>query len=131
MGHGRGDLVPAGWDLEWEDDSVPRPLADGSGYLCVGEAHGEVLVGVERLDLDAAYGHRLHRWGTGPRLPPWWGRGAEVGEGTLPATSTPSARAVADDGAGSLVEWLLSSDGNGAGGTWMASRPWPGSGPDG
>lgn len=109
VGHGRGAPTPMGLDTEWEDDGDPLPLTSGEGYLVAGRAHGEILVGTEEHDVDGV-GHRLHRWGTGARLPSWWGSGERVGEGA-PTDGRASilAGAVADDGSGAVVEWVLSS----------------------
>lgn len=58
-GDERGDIVPFGYDLEWGDD---------------GAVHGEVLVGDDRIAVDAT---GVHVRGTGPRLsstiPTTWG----------------------------------------------------------
>ena len=63
-GRERGDVVPFGLDLEWEGTEPARsasaPGTAGYGQWC--EVHGEVLVGDERLGVDAV-GHREHLWG--------------------------------------------------------------------
>ena len=63
----RGERVPLGFDLEWEAtaDHYPYPVITRYEQACV--VHGAVLVGEERLDIDAA-GERDHSWG--PR--DWW-----------------------------------------------------------
>jgi hypothetical protein len=112
VGHARGVRTPVGFDLEWEDADSMQPVG-ASGYLTVGRAHGEVLVGSEEHDVEGA-GHRMHRWGTGPRVPSWWGRGADVGVADHAASvgrAAPDvavARAVADDDVGTVIEWTLS-----------------------
>jgi hypothetical protein len=110
VGHGRGIPTPMGLDTEWEDEGAPLPLVSGDGYLVVGRAHGEILVGAEEHDVVGA-GHRLHRWGTGPRLVEWWGSGTRAGQGTPVAGSGAGRpRAMADDGSGSVIEWVVSSE---------------------
>jgi hypothetical protein len=61
----RGDLTPLGFDLEWETERDPMPLADGYELRC--RVHGEILVGQERIDFDG-WGARHHVWGTHA----WW-----------------------------------------------------------
>jgi hypothetical protein len=63
-----GERVPFGLDLEWDTDGVGYrypPGADRYEVPCL--VHGEVLVGDERIELDAI-GQRDHSWG--PR--DWW-----------------------------------------------------------
>lgn len=63
-----GERVPFGLDLEWDTDGVGYrypPGTDGYEVPCL--VHGEVLVGDERIALDAI-GQRDHSWG--PR--DWW-----------------------------------------------------------
>jgi hypothetical protein len=61
----RGDLVPLGYDLEWESDGKPpRPV--GSGYSLDAVAHGEILVGADVIDFEGS-GRRSHSWGV-PRI---------------------------------------------------------------
>lgn len=68
----RGDLVPLGFDLEWEAllpaDDDPGPA--GAGYVQACRVTGEVLVGTEVLELDVG-GWRRHEWG----VLDWWGAG--------------------------------------------------------
>ena len=63
-GRERGDVVPFGLDLEWEGAEPARsagaPGTTGYGQWC--GVHGEVLIGEERLEVDAI-GHREHLWG--------------------------------------------------------------------
>lgn len=93
---GHGHVTPVGFDLEWEDDAAPGALAGpDAGYVVGGRAHGEVLVGHEKLELDGV-GSRLHRWGTGPRFVGW---GRAVGDVV--------ARSAAPDGSGGRVDWSL------------------------
>jgi hypothetical protein len=56
----RGDLVALGFDLEWEAEQAPEGGADGYGQAC--GVYGEVLIGTERLQVEA-HGHRRHQWG--------------------------------------------------------------------
>lgn len=61
----RGERVAVGWDLEWENDDEPawdsgEPVPFGYSVACL--VHGEVLVGVDRFELDTT-GSRRHRWG--------------------------------------------------------------------
>jgi hypothetical protein len=59
----RGERVPFGLDLEWETDGHVYPYPGGvTHYVMPSRVHGEVLVGDERIDLDAV-GHRGHSWG--------------------------------------------------------------------
>lgn len=111
IGDARGIRTPVGLDLEWEDDSPPLPLAGSPGYLAAGRAHGEILVGSEEHDVVGA-GHRLHRWGNGPSLIAWSGRGATASTGIDPSPGVLLGRALADDGTGELVEWTLVSPGD-------------------
>ena len=64
----RGERVPVGWELEWENDDDPRWVGAAPGerrYVAGCAVTGEVLVGHDRYELDAA-GHRSHRWGPVP-----------------------------------------------------------------
>ena len=63
----RGDPVPLGLDLEWEDVQPPTPAGAATGYERECTVHGEVLIGRARLAV-AGTGRRSHDWG--PR--PWW-----------------------------------------------------------
>ncbi|QGG93944.1 hypothetical protein [Actinomarinicola tropica] len=113
---GRGRAVPIGWDLEWEDDGGVEPIGGADdGYLAHGRAHGELLLDDDTVELDGI-GGRLHRWGTGPRLPGWTSRPVRSA-GTRPVEGV--RRAVADDGVGAIVEWWLEA---GSDGVVMASR---------
>lgn len=62
----RGDRCPLGFDLEWEAAGTADQTAP-AGYEQACTVHGEVLVGAERLAIDAA-GWRTHRWGERD----WW-----------------------------------------------------------
>ena len=58
--HGvRGDLVPFGFDLEWQ--TVRLTSDSGNGYSLDCAVIGEVLVGADRIDVDGQ-GLRWHRW---------------------------------------------------------------------
>jgi len=64
----RGERVPVGWELEWENDEDPCWLAEDDGerrYTVACSVSGEVLVGHDRYEIDAT-GHRSHRWGPLP-----------------------------------------------------------------
>jgi hypothetical protein len=61
----RGDPCPLGFDLEWEASEGATALVTGYRQPCT--VHGEVLVGSERLELDAV-GWRAHEWGDRD----WW-----------------------------------------------------------
>lgn len=59
-GDERGDLVPLGFDLEWE---ATGPIEGGHGeYTQPGIVHGEILVGTEAIAFDGT-GTRRHQWG--------------------------------------------------------------------
>jgi hypothetical protein len=74
----RGQPVPLGLDLEWEATGLPG--AEGTGYSQPATVHGEVLLGAERLVLDAT-GWWRHRWGPPPwRDDGWWWASAHLGE---------------------------------------------------
>ena len=57
----RGDLVPLGFDLEWEDDPRIGTAEFDGGYRQWCEVHGDVLIGDESLVITAA-GWRAHTW---------------------------------------------------------------------
>ena len=63
-----GDRVAFGLDLEWETDGAAYVYPPGTTrYEVPCRVHGEVLVGDERIELDAI-GERDHSWGTRD----WW-----------------------------------------------------------
>jgi hypothetical protein len=63
-----GDRVGFGLDLEWETDGAAYVYPPGTTrYEVPCRVHGEVLVGDERIELDAI-GERDHSWGTRD----WW-----------------------------------------------------------
>ncbi|MBK9181380.1 MAG: hypothetical protein IPM45_17825 [Acidimicrobiales bacterium] len=97
LGSRRGDIVPLGFDLEWEDAGPPRPqpplrpavtapggsrcpdpgreaAAACAGYHVDCRVHGEVLVGADRIHIDGR-GAREHGWGPLP----WWDAAWERG----------------------------------------------------
>ena len=75
----RGDPVALGLDMEWE--ATAGPGAVPGGYAQPSVVHGEVLVGPERLDVEAR-GWRTHLWGgPSPQLAPWWA-GAHLDDGS-------------------------------------------------
>ena len=57
----RGELVPIGFDLEWEDDVSAETTVIEGGYRRWCDVHGEVLVGTDALEISAA-GWRSHTW---------------------------------------------------------------------
>ena len=59
----RGDLVPLGFDLEWEDVDSADTVELTGGYRRLCTVHGEVLLGADALDIDAR-GWRSHTWRT-------------------------------------------------------------------
>ncbi|MFA9564314.1 MAG: hypothetical protein ACERLM_06375 [Acidimicrobiales bacterium] len=66
-----GERIALGFDLEWETDrglSFAYPFTTRYEISCT--VHGEVLVGDERLDIDAI-GQRDHSWG----VRDWWAFG--------------------------------------------------------
>lgn len=77
-GDERGDVVPFGLDLEWEAAAPVEPLGPHSsgrqseGYAQCCTVHGDVLIGDERIEVDAS-GHREHAWGVSElaRFPGW------------------------------------------------------------
>ena len=100
-GDERGDVVPFGLDLEWEAAAPVEPLGPHSsgrqseGYAQCCTVHGDVLIGDERIEVDAS-GHREHAWGVSElaRFPGWrvsapgveagplWGRSEGLGGGS-------------------------------------------------
>jgi len=70
-GEPRGDRLPFGLDLEWDTDGAAYAYPAGvSRYEVPCRVHGEVLVGDERIELDAV-GQRDHSWGRRD----WWSVG--------------------------------------------------------
>jgi len=64
----RGDLVPFGFELEWETDGIRFNYPLGlTRYEIPCKVHGEVSVGDERIEVDAL-GQRDHSWG----VRDWW-----------------------------------------------------------
>lgn len=98
-GVARGDVVPLGFDLEWEAAQDPVWLPGGYGQGC--EVHGEVLVGTDRQVIDG-WGHRHHWWGTFP-----W--------------EQPGAALVG----GRVEDRWVTPDGTGIVGTPVWRAPWP------
>jgi hypothetical protein len=123
---GRGLLVPLGFDLEWETPEPPERIegAGEEGYLTVGAAHGEILLGEGSLAIDGP-GHRLHRWGTGPALAEWWSLPGTAGFGPPPAVLADVVRLDLPDHGGTVTSLSLghhlTPDGPGAGG-WVSAR---------
>lgn len=65
----RGERIPVGLDLDWELYAAPPEavgtLTDDVGeYRQLGEVHGEVLIGSDRIVVSAP-GVRAHEWGKG------------------------------------------------------------------
>lgn len=63
----RGDLVPLGFDLEWEASAPAYPYPGVTRYEQSCRVHGEVLIGDETLEIDC-WGQRDHSWG----VRDWW-----------------------------------------------------------
>jgi hypothetical protein len=91
-----GVPTPFGLDLGWETDG-PRTALDGrEGYGLACRVVGEVLVGEERIELDAP-GHRFHTWG----VEDWWSAGrttvaGRLADGTWFAGASDTARPTTD-----------------------------------
>ncbi len=67
----RGDIIPLGLDLEWEEAAPATARTGGSGYGQACAVTGEVLLGETRVDVDVP-GYREHLWGeatTSTRVP--------------------------------------------------------------
>ncbi len=83
-----GELVPIGFDLEWEAAAEPlTPRRNTMELPC--RVHGELLIGSAEISIDGC-GWRGHTWnGVGPEAArrTWagdsWDRGPVVGEGTV------------------------------------------------
>jgi hypothetical protein len=76
---GFGLRVPVGFDLEWEDDRPPVTGLGPDRYEAPGRAHGEILLGAERYDVDGP-GSREHAWGPTDWGPPGWWRASIRGD---------------------------------------------------
>ena len=89
----RGDPVPLGLDLEWE--ATGAPAAEGAGYAQPAAVHGEVLLGSQRLDVEAR-GWWAHRWGAPPwRADGWWWAAGNLDDGTALAAGLRGPNATA------------------------------------
>jgi hypothetical protein len=67
----RGEIVPFGFDLEWDTDrGGVYPWPGTTRYEVSCNVHGEILVGDERIDFDGV-GQRDHSWG----VRDWWSVG--------------------------------------------------------
>lgn len=94
LGAARGDRTPLGADLEWEATTPPVGLpGPGDGYEIPSLAHGEVLVGAERLEVDGV-GTWTHRWG--PATAVRWSRHRAAGGASRPASLGGRALRVAE-----------------------------------
>lgn len=94
LGVARGDRTPVGADLEWEAAAAPVPLTGaGAGYEVPALAHGELLVGAERLLVDGA-GTWAHRWGGASGV--GWSRYRAAGLASRPASTQGRPIRVAD-----------------------------------
>ena len=105
---GRGLPTPLGFDLEWETPDPPdqaSPPGD-RGYLSLGTAHGEVLVGEEALTIEGP-GQRFHRWGTGRHLPEWWTTDDAGGLGNPPWTFAEVVRLTIPDPSGRVTALVV------------------------
>lgn len=78
-GRAWGDRVPFGVDLEWETEGEVRPVADGYALAC--RVTGEVIVGDERLAVDAG-GWRSHTWGGDRWSTAWSSLAGRLDDGT-------------------------------------------------
>jgi len=97
----RGDPWALGLDVEWEALAACQPAAGDGGYQQVCAVHGDVLVGVERFQLDGS-GMRAHLWGVQEwREPMWWAAG-RLDEGTSFATGGEGGGPIDVDGDGLL-----------------------------
>jgi len=63
----RGERMPFGFELEWETVARPFRYTVTDRYEVPCRVHGEILVGDERIELDAV-GQRDHSWG----VRDWW-----------------------------------------------------------
>lgn len=92
----RGERVPFGLDLEWETDGAaylypPGHPSGGTRYELPCRVHGEILVGDERIELDAL-GQRHHAWGVEDWRRGWTAASGWLGDGTrFHATAIPVA----------------------------------------
>ena len=81
--HGeRGDRVALGLDLEWEGVAPAQASTGLPRYEQACSVHGDVLVGDERIEIEA-WGERDHSWG--PRdwwTMPWCWTAGRLGDGT-------------------------------------------------
>lgn len=83
----RGHPIPLGLDVEWE--AVGAPALEGTGYSQPAIAHGEVLLGAERMALDGT-GWWVHRWGPPLWLDEgWWWAAGSVRDGATVTASGP------------------------------------------
>ena len=82
-GRERGELVPLGFDLEWEDDEDVATTELTAGYRRWCNVHGEVLIGTDAIDI-AAVGWRSHTW----RVEQWDGS-EDPAEDSAPALVSP------------------------------------------
>jgi hypothetical protein len=99
FGDERGQPVAVGLDLEWEGVAPCwSPGAGRDGYQQACEVHGEVLVGDQRLTVDAR-GTRSHRWGMCDWWgEPWWRAHGQLDDGTALLTDGPRAALLPTDG---------------------------------
>lgn len=67
LGDERGELVPLGFDLEWESVAPGYPYPGVSRYEVSCRVSGDILIGNESLAVDV-WGQRDHSWGTRD----WW-----------------------------------------------------------
>lgn len=60
-----GERLAVGFDLEWELQGPPEPMAEGAGYAQAGAMFGELLVVRDRFPIEGP-AVREHWWGGAP-----------------------------------------------------------------
>lgn len=88
---GFGHRVPVGFELDWDTSGAvaPSPASTCEGYRLVGRAHGEVLVGDTRWDIEGT-AVRDHYWGVLPTRSGWNGWTIRDGESIESNAGNPS-----------------------------------------
>ncbi|MGI9608043.1 MAG: hypothetical protein ACR2P0_18075 [Acidimicrobiales bacterium] len=69
-----GERTAVGFELDWDTDGGPgpAPVPGTDGYRLVGKAHGEVLLGTSRYEIEGV-GVRDHWWGVPEQTDRWRG----------------------------------------------------------